>query len=423
VTDHGDYTCSHTTLNVVKTPNNGTFTQGGQVNYNIVVSNTGFSPAINAKLSDQLPTNGGLTWTSVTTSQGSCSISATYLLTCTFGNIPVGGSVTVTVSSPLTTPDAACTSQPNPIALATADNAANAQDAGSQSCIIVRSTPRLAVVKTPDGGTFTQGGPVSFTIVVSNGGQANSIARAVTLNDQLPTNGTLNWSSATVTTTQGTCSVNASSLLTCTLGDINGLASVTITVSLPSTPAAACQSQPNPHAIARSVPDNLIADDDGSLSCTPPGGLIAPTQTTCQDFASGTASTLGQINYPVSGGKIGQGINPGVFFYYAKVTVPANTAVTVVESQNNTAALFQIHQDQARLYKGDCSSWTAGTLIAGDTGASYTIATAGTYIISIKYDTKSIAGTTAPTSDPVTYTFKATPPGASSSASVLLKKQ
>ena len=59
----------------------------------------------------------------------------------------------------------------------------------------------------------------------------------------------------------------------------------------------------------------------------------------------------------------------------------------------------------------------------GDTGASYTIATAGTYIISIKYDTKSIAGTTAPTSDPITYTFKATPPGATSSASVLLKKQ
>ena len=222
VTDHGDYTCSHTTLNVVKTPDNGTFAQGGQVNYNIVVSNTGFSPAINAKLSDQLPTNGGLTWTGVTTSQGSCSISATYLLTCSFGTIPVGGSVTVTVSSPLTTPDAACTSQPNPIALATADNAANAQDAGSQSCTITRGTPRLVVVKTPDGGTFTQGGPVSFTIVVSNGGQANSVARAVTLNDQLPTNGTLNWSSATVTTTQGTCSVNASSLLTCTLGDING---------------------------------------------------------------------------------------------------------------------------------------------------------------------------------------------------------
>ena len=123
-------------------------------------------------------------------------------------------------------------------------------------------------------------------------------------------------------------------------------------------------------------------------------------------------------------GKIGQNINPGVFFYYAKITTTvANTVVTVSESQNDAAALFQIQKDQARLYKADCSSWTAGTLINGDTGASFTIATPGTYIISVKYSTKSIAGTTAPTSDPVTYTFTATPPGASSSASVLLKKQ
>ena len=90
---------------------------------------------------------------------------------------------------------------------------------------------------------------------------------------------------------------------------------------------------------------------------------------------------------------------------------------------SGTAPLFQIQKDQARLYKGDCSSWTGGTLINGGAGASLTVATPGTYIISIKYSTKSIVGTSAPTSDPVTYTFIATPPGTSSSGTVLLKKQ
>jgi hypothetical protein len=167
--------------------------------------------------------------------------------------------------------------------------------------------------------------------------------------------------------------------------------------------------------------------DGGALRITanvppPPAGLIAPTATTCLDVLNGTASTLDQINYSVSHGKIAQGINPGVFFYYAKITVAPGT-VTVTESQNDAAALFQIQQGQAKLYSGDCSSSTAGTLIAGNTGASFSVAAAGNYIISIKYSTKSIAGTTAPTSDPVTYTFVANPPGASSSASVLLKKQ
>jgi len=278
VTDHGDYTCTPPPhLKVVKTPDGGTFTQGGPISYSIVVSNDGLAGSIatNVHLSDQLPTNGTLNWFAATINinpaQGSCSMSASSLLNCSLGSIAAGAANAVTVTVSLaSTPAAACQSQPNPVALATADGGLSAQDAGSPRCKMTRSTPHLVVVKTPDGGTFTQGGAVSFTIVVGSDGQANSVAHAVQLNDQLPTNGGLNWSGATVTTTQGSCSINASSLLTCSLGDINAGASVTVTVSRSSTPAAACQSQPNPHAIATSAPDNLIADDSGSLTCTPP---------------------------------------------------------------------------------------------------------------------------------------------------------
>jgi hypothetical protein len=221
-------------ITVVKTPKDGSFTQGGQASFTMVVTATGVSADTNVVLTDQLPGNGGLVWTSATTSNGTPCTIVSNLLPCQHGTIQPGAAnaVTIVVTTDTTTPTAACQSQPNPDAHVTADHGLVADDSGSLTCTPVRSTPLLNVVKTPDGGTFTQGAPVSFTIVVSSVGQANSVAHAVQLNDQLPTNGGLNWSGATVTTTQGSCSVSASSLLTCSMGDINAGASVTVTVSL-----------------------------------------------------------------------------------------------------------------------------------------------------------------------------------------------
>ena len=124
-------------LGVVKTPDNGTFTPGSQVGFTIVVSNTaapGSQPATNVMLSDQLPGNGGLVWSSASPTQGSCTPIVGNLLNCALGPIPPQGSVTVTVTSGPTTPAAACQSRPNPVALATADNAPSAQGSGSLTC-------------------------------------------------------------------------------------------------------------------------------------------------------------------------------------------------------------------------------------------------------------------------------------------------
>jgi uncharacterized repeat protein (TIGR01451 family) len=434
VTFSGGKDCA-TRLTITKDPKNAIFNIGQQLSFTIVVTNAGGAPVVNATLSDPLPTTGGLTWTVTSvTPAAPCSIDGSQTLNCSFGTLALGASETVvmTTNNVGGAPPSACTGQKlNNVAAAVADNALAVQDLGDYTC--TPQPPQLTVAKSPKAGTFTQGGQTSFTIVVSNPAPAgSSSATNVTLTDQLPGNGGLVWSNVGINPAQGSCTIVAN-LLSCNLGTIAVGGSVTVTVTSAATaPAAACQDQPNdgtlgPTNLAKATADGgLSAQDIGKLTCTPPppGGLIAPTETTCQQFASATASTLGQVNYSVSGGKIAQSINPGVFFYYAKITTTVvNTVVTVSESQNDAAALFQIQKDQARLYKGDCSSWTGGTLINGDTGASFTIATPGTYIISIKYSTKSIAGTSAPTSDPVTYTFTATPPGAISSATVLLKKQ
>jgi len=99
--------------------------------------------------------------------------------------------------------------------------------------------------------------------------------------------------------------------------------------------------------------------------------------------------------------------------------------VTVSQSNNGTpsAALFQVQQGQAILYSSNCTKLGSGTLTNGSTGASFTgLTVGGHYIIGIKYDTKSIAGTTAPTPANITYTFS-TSLGASTGATVQLVKK
>jgi len=179
-------------------------------------------------------------------------------------------------------------------------------------------------------------------------------------------------------------------------------------------------------SLTRATGDTHAGDSpDATKTWIPPGGLIAPTQTTCNDVLNGTAQTLGQVNYSVTGGKIGQGINPGVFFYYAQITTTVpNQVVTVTQSNNSTnnAALFGILNGQAWLWSGDCSSKIVGTVTGpNDSGATFTVPTPGNYIIGIKYQTKSIAGTTAPVPADITYTFTSSL-GATTTAKVLLHK-
>jgi len=157
------------------------------------------------------------------------------------------------------------------------------------------------------------------------------------------------------------------------------------------------------------------------------GGQITPTAVSCSDFASGTAPTLDQVNYKTGGNPsvIQQGINPGVFFFYTKVTTTVPNQVVTVSQTNtstNNSALFAVHQGQARLYPANCSSFTTGTLISGDSGASFTIPVPGNYILGLKYDTKSLSGTKAPVPADITFNF-ATSLGGATGGSLLLKKQ
>jgi hypothetical protein len=139
---------------------------------------------------------------------------------------------------------------------------------------------------------------------------------------------------------------------------------------------------------------------------------VAPTNTTAAQFASGTSSTLPAIFYSNSGGKIGQSVNPGVFFYFSFAVAPSltgsQTATINVNEITPTGYNFPFlisGLSQVALYNSTGTTIVGSGSDLGNGNISFKV-TAGmestnggnTFVISIKYSSKSIAGDPTPAS-------------------------
>jgi hypothetical protein len=154
------------------------------------------------------------------------------------------------------------------------------------------------------------------------------------------------------------------------------------------------------------------------------GGLITDTNVACSDVLSGNAQNfvIPGLNYPGTT-TIGQGIDPGKFFYWAQITTSVPNQVVIVSQSNNSTnnePPILIHQGWERIYTSNCASYQTGTEIFGGAGTSFTVATPGSYIIGVKYDPKSLVGKPVPVPSVITYTFT-TSSGGSTSATVKLQ--
>jgi hypothetical protein len=138
---------------------------------------------------------------------------------------------------------------------------------------------------------------------------------------------------------------------------------------------------------------------------------ITPTGTTCSQFANGTAATLGNLNYSVAGGKIKNNVTPGVFFYWVAVTASAGNNVFTITQTITTGNFntFFNFTSGSQVFNSNCGSVSDTITQNTNTGAvtvSFNAPTAGTYIIGVKYDSKSIVGATAPTPPTIHYKFE-----------------
>lgn len=153
---------------------------------------------------------------------------------------------------------------------------------------------------------------------------------------------------------------------------------------------------------------------------------ITPTGTTCNQFRNGTADTLSNLNYSVNNGKIKNNVTPGVFFYWVSVTVPAgNNVFTVTQTitTGNFTGTFDIASG-SNVFNSSCNSTSNNMTQAanGTVTVSFNAPVAGTYIISIKYDSKSIVGLPAPSpGTTVHYDFDTTGVPGSTSGLDLIK--
>ncbi|MFV5686973.1 T9SS type A sorting domain-containing protein, partial [Flavobacterium sp. GB2R13] len=166
---------------------------------------------------------------------------------------------------------------------------------------------------------------------------------------------------------------------------------------------------------AKDICGNTSTSCSQTISVSPCAHIF-PTQTTCCNFSTGTVTQLSQVCYTASSPSNGQVTNaiPGVFFYYSNVVAPAaNFTINVTQSNDGDLnKLFSVQNvSNIRLFTQGCGTnvnFTASIVGGSEAKLVVTGATVGaTYIISVKYDVKSIIGATIAGANPAsTYTFK-----------------
>ena len=136
---------------------------------------------------------------------------------------------------------------------------------------------------------------------------------------------------------------------------------------------------------------------------------ITPTNTTCSDFAGGTAATLSLLQYSVKGGLINS-VAPGVFFYWDAVSAQAGSNTFYVR-QAITTGNFDSHffamAAGSNVFDSNCVAVSGDTLTqnGSDIAITFNAASAGTYFLGIKFDATSVKGFAVPSPTTVHYEF------------------
>lgn len=230
--------CPPPVVKLVKLPDASPVNLNQALGFSLSAQNTGTSTVKNFRVMDQLAA--GIVWAQ---DNPACSISASNALTCAFGDLAAGATVSVHITAPAGT--TTCGDLTN-TAFAVGDNLP--QQASNTSTIAVNCAADITVTKVPSasviqftpstGGQYTSSGPAVFTITTSNHG--TGAATNVILTDNLPVllyagqpaNTGLSWT-ITSMPTGGTCAIN-NNVLSCTFASIGAGQSQTLVISAPT---------------------------------------------------------------------------------------------------------------------------------------------------------------------------------------------
>jgi uncharacterized repeat protein (TIGR01451 family) len=242
-------------LAVTKTDGLGVVIPGDTLTYTIVVSNEGPSAAVGAVVLDTLPAALlGATWTCSPSAGSTCTASGSGSLDEVV-SLPVGGTLTYTVTG---TVDPAATGFVVNMATVAGTTDPDPADNSATDGTALAPEADLAVTKTDSADPVSPNDPLTYTVVVTNGGLSD--ATGVTLTDVLPAGVTF------VASTPGppTCTL-AASTLTCNLGVVTAGSPSTVAIDVTVNPAAA-GILVNTATVAGDVADPDLSNNSASAS-------------------------------------------------------------------------------------------------------------------------------------------------------------
>jgi hypothetical protein len=142
-----------------------------------------------------------------------------------------------------------------------------------------------------------------------------------------------------------------------------------------------------------------------------PVSQITPAGTTCSQFSSGTAETLGSVQYDLNNDLI-QRLVPRNFLYWVPVTAPAGDNVfriTQAITTGNFNTFFAGKGNGSNVFDSNCVSLERTGSQSGNTvQVRFNAPAAGTYFIGINFIAQSLIGQPAPSPETVHYDFTTT---------------
>ena len=216
-------------LSITKSDGSATVTPGGSVVYTVVATNAGPSNVIGAAVTDLVPPAVvGATWTCAGNGGGTCGISSGTAPLNQLVNLPVGGSVTLTITGAV---DPALSANLTNTATIAAPVGVTDPDLSNNTATDV-DTPTpvadLGVTKTDGLASALPGDVVTYTVAISNSGPSNVVGATVA--DAVP--GALTGVTWTCAAVNGSCPASGSGSLN---QPINVAVGGTVTFSVTGT--------------------------------------------------------------------------------------------------------------------------------------------------------------------------------------------
>jgi hypothetical protein len=311
-------------------------------------------------------------------------------IACPAGSLAPNASITCTASYTITQANLDAGLIKNTATASTSYGPDTITSNPSSATVTAQQRPALALAKSANPTTYSYAGQVIvYTYVANNTGNVTLIGPFTVSDDKLGT-----FQCDVASSLAPGASVTCTKSYTIQAGDLNATSNASITNH------ATASGTFNGSPVASNQAQATVNQVRGT-------GQIAPTQTTCSDFANGTAADLTDLFYNVQSGKINS-IAPGVLFYYSKVIAPSSSfTIRVLQSIPNGFAAIGVQQQngnnpQIILYDASCvkSGMQGTTSVTVDTttktqtvSIAVSGATAGqVFYVGIKYDPGTLVG-------------------------------